>query len=182
MLWSTVSVHKWIQNSLAVTTMLYTSFGNLYYQILSVHGHIDEYEFSYVYGMYMYIYSPIINFPNSILYSGPWGDCEAVLMTGSGFCNGEGIVWLYEVVTCTVSTGNSCWVIIICHIGDRDEDSVPDVMIYPHHIWGVRRAPVWILRMFYSKVCAVVSLKKKQEASCTVCYPEMNPLIERVHG
>ena len=70
---------------------------------------------------------------NSIL----WDDCEAVLVTGIGVGSGEGVVWLCEVVT--VSTGDGCWVVLICHIGD--EDSVPDVRIHPHHIQGEGRAP-----------------------------------------
>ena len=65
-----------------------------------------------------------------------WDDCEAVLVTGTGVGNGEGVVWLCEVVT--VSTGDGCWAVLICHIGD--EDSVPDVRIHPRHIQGEGRA------------------------------------------
>ena len=63
---------------------------------------------------------------NSIL----WDDCEAVHVTGTGVGSVEGVVWLCEVVT--VSTGDGCWVVLICHVGD--EDSVPDVRIHPRHI------------------------------------------------
>ena len=66
-----------------------------------------------------------------------WDDCEAVLVTGIGVGSGEGVVWLCEVVT--VSAGDGCWVVLICHIGD--EDSVPDVRIHPCHIQGEGRAP-----------------------------------------
>ena len=58
-------------------------------------------------------------------------------MAGTGVGSGEGVVWLCEAVT--VSTGNGCWVVLICHIGD--EDSVPDVRIHPRHIQGEGRAP-----------------------------------------
>ena len=58
-------------------------------------------------------------------------------MTGTGVGSGEGVVWLCEVVT--VSTGDGCLVVLICHIGD--EDSVPDVRIHPRHIQGEGRAP-----------------------------------------
>ena len=58
-------------------------------------------------------------------------------MAGAGVGSGEGVVWLCEVVA--VSTGDGCWVVLICHIGD--EDSVPDVRIHPRHIQGEGRAP-----------------------------------------
>jgi len=58
-------------------------------------------------------------------------------VAGTGAGSGEGVVWLCEVVA--VSTGDGCWVVLICHIGD--EDSVPDVRIHPRHIQGEGRAP-----------------------------------------
>ena len=66
-----------------------------------------------------------------------WNDCKAVLVAGAGVGSGEGVVWLCEVVT--ISTGDGCWAVLICHIGD--EDSVPDVRIHPCHIQGEGRAP-----------------------------------------
>ena len=56
-------------------------------------------------------------------------------MTGTWAGSGEDVVWLCEAVT--VSTGDGCWAVLICHIGD--EDSVPDV--HPCHLQGEGRAP-----------------------------------------
>ena len=85
----------------------------------------------------VYKYSLYRITPGSLSSSILWDDCEAVVDTGTGVGSGEGVVWLCEVVT--VSTGDGCWVVLICHIGD--EDSVPDVRIHPRHIQGEGRAP-----------------------------------------
>ena len=51
-------------------------------------------------------------------------------MTGAGVVRTEGVVCPCEVVA--VSTGDGCWVLLICHI--VDEDSVPDIRIHISHI------------------------------------------------
>ena len=47
-------------------------------------------------------------------------------MKGTGVIRTEDVVCLCEVVT--VSTGDGCWVLLICHI--VDEDRVPDIRIH----------------------------------------------------
>ena len=50
----------------------------------------------------------------------------------------EGVVCLCEVMA--VGAGDSCWVVLVCHIGD--EESVPDVRVHPTHIqreWSTPR-------------------------------------------
>ena len=59
-----------------------------------------------------------------------WDDCEVILVTGTGVVRTEDVVCLCEVVT--VSTGDGCWVLLICHI--VDEDRVPDIRIHICHI------------------------------------------------
>ena len=67
-----------------------------------------------------------LSLSNSIV----WDDCEGILVTGTGVVRTEDIVCLCVVVT--VSTGDSCWVLFICHI--VDEDRVPDIRIHTSHI------------------------------------------------
>ena len=59
-----------------------------------------------------------------------WDDCEGILVTGTGVVRTEDVVCLCGVVA--VSTGDSCWVLLICHI--VDEDRVPDIRIHTSHI------------------------------------------------
>ena len=59
-----------------------------------------------------------------------WDDCEGILVTGTGVVRTENVVCLCEVMT--VSTGDGCWVLLICHI--VDEDRVPDIRILISHI------------------------------------------------
>ena len=59
-----------------------------------------------------------------------WDDCEGILVTGTGVVRTKGVVCLCEVVT--VSTGDGCWVLLICHI--VDEDRVPDIGIHTSYI------------------------------------------------
>ena len=67
-----------------------------------------------------------LSLSNSIV----WDDCEGILVTGTGVVRTEDVVCLWEVVA--VSTGDGCWVLLICHI--VDEDRVPDIRIHTSHI------------------------------------------------
>ena len=64
--------------------------------------------------------------PNSIM----WDNCKGILVTGTGDVRTKDVVCLCEVVT--VSTGDRCWVLLVCHI--VDEDRVPDIRILISHI------------------------------------------------
>ena len=66
----------------------------------------------------------------SLSHSIVWDDCEGILVTGTGVVRTEDVVCLCEVVT--VSTGEGCWILLICHI--VDEDRVPDIRIHTSHI------------------------------------------------
>ena len=57
-----------------------------------------------------------LSLSNSIV----WDDCEGILVTGTGVVRTEDVVCLCEVVTVMISTGEGCWVLLICHIVDED--------------------------------------------------------------
>ena len=68
-----------------------------------------------------------------------WDDCKVVLVlvAGAEGVRAEGVVCLCEAVA--VGTGDGCWVVLVCHIGD--EDSVADVRVHPTHIQRKRSTP-----------------------------------------
>ena len=68
--------------------------------------------------------------PLSLASSIDWDDREVEHMTRSEVVRSEGVVCLIDIST--VSTGDGCWVVLICHI--VDEDRVPDIKINTSHI------------------------------------------------
>ena len=66
----------------------------------------------------------------SLASSIDWDDREQVDMTRTEVVRSEGVVCLSDIDT--VSTEDSCWVVLICHI--EDEDRVPDIRINTSHI------------------------------------------------
>ena len=66
----------------------------------------------------------------SLTSSIDWDDREVVQITRAEVVRSEGVVCLSD--SDTVSTGDRCWVVLICHI--VDEDRVPDIRINTSHI------------------------------------------------
>ena len=65
-------------------------------------------------------------------------DCKAVVVAGTGLVRAESVVWLCEVET--VSTGDICGTVLICHI--HDEERVPDVRLHSRHIQREWTTPI----------------------------------------